>query len=41
MYGAISTSKGKKGYTVAFVGTTNGTCTSVYSDCKVGIKKKE
>ena len=41
MYGALSISKGKKGNTLAFVGTTNSECTKVYSECKVGIKDKE
>lgn len=41
MYGAISISKGKGGYTLGFVGTTNASCTSVYSDSRIGIKKKE
>lgn len=41
MYGALSISKGKKGNTLAFVGTINSECTKVYSDCKVGIKDKE
>lgn len=41
MYGALSISKGSKGYTLAFVGTINGECTKVFSDCKVGIKDKE
>lgn len=41
MYGALSLSKGKNGYTMAFVGTINDECTRVFSDCKVGIKDKE
>lgn len=41
MYGAMSLSKGKKGYTLAFVGTINSECTKVFSDCKIGIKDKE
>lgn len=40
MYGGISISKGKKGYTVAFVGTTNNEGTKVYSACKTNILKK-
>lgn len=40
MYGSLSVSGGKKGYTVAFVGTTNSSGTTIYSDCKLGIKKK-
>ena len=41
MYGAISISKGAKGFTLAFVGTIDKTCTRVYSEAIVGIKKKE
>ena len=41
MYGALSLSKGKKGFTLAFVGTCSNDCTKVYSECKVGIKRKE
>lgn len=41
MYGGISISKGKQGFTLAFVGTINNECTKVYSYCKYGIKKKE
>lgn len=41
MYGALSISKGKKGNTLAFVGTINDECTKVISDCKIGIKDKE
>lgn len=41
MYGALSISKGRKGYTLAFVGTINSECTKVFSDCKIGIKNKE
>ena len=41
MYGALSLSKGKKGFTLAFVGTSSNDSTKVYSECKVGIKKKE
>lgn len=40
MYGAISLSKGAKGYTLAFVGTISNDCTKVFSDCKLGIKAK-
>lgn len=40
MYGALSISKGQKGYTLAFVGTTNSDCTKVFSDCKTGLKSK-
>jgi|JI61114C2RNA_FD_contig_111_512270_length_1483_multi_3_in_0_out_0_2 hypothetical protein len=31
MYGGISISKGANGYTLAFVGTIDKTCTKVYS----------
>lgn len=41
MYGALSISKGAKGFTLAFVGTIDKTCTKVYSEAIVGIKKKE
>lgn len=41
MYGALSLSKGKKGFTLAFVGTSSNDSTKVYSECKVGIKRKE
>lgn len=41
MYGALSLSKGKGGFTLAFVGTINNQCTKVYSEVKMGIKKKE
>ena len=41
MYGALSLSKGKKGYTLAFVGTCSADCTKVYSECKIGLKRKE
>ncbi len=40
MYGAFSVSKGKKGFTLAFVGTLNSESTKVFSMCKVGLKKK-
>lgn len=41
MYGALSMSKGQKGFTLAFVGTINNECTKVFSDVKMNIKKKE
>jgi len=41
MYGAFSISKGKKGFTLAFVGTLNSENTKVYSFCKTGYKRKE
>lgn len=41
MYGGISISKGKGGYSVAFVGTTNNECTKVYSACKAKVPRKE
>lgn len=40
MYGAISISKERKGYTLAFVGTINPECTKVCSDIRMGIKSK-
>ncbi len=41
MYGALSLSKGKAGFTLAFVGTLNSQNTRVYNYCKLGFKKKE
>ncbi len=41
MYGALSISKGAKGYTLAFVGTIDKTCTKIFSEAITGIKKKE
>jgi len=41
MYGAISLSKGKGGFTLGFVGTTNDSSSEVFSETKVGIKRKE
>lgn len=39
-YGALAISKGAKGHTLAFVGTTNKEMTKIYSETKVGIEKK-
>ena len=41
MYGALSLSKGKKGFTLAFVGTISNDCTKIFSDVKMEIEKKE
>ena len=41
MYGALSLSKGKKGFTLGFVGTISNDCTKIYSDVKIGIQNKE
>ena len=41
MYGALSISKNKQGYTLAFVGSINDDCTLVYSDVKVRLQDKE
>jgi hypothetical protein len=41
MYGGISISKGKGGYSVAFVGTTNNEGTKIYSACKSKVARKE
>lgn len=41
MYGGISISKGKGGYSMAFVGTINNEGTKVYSACKAKIARKE
>jgi hypothetical protein len=40
MYGGISISKGKGGYSVAFVGTINNEGTKVYSACKSKVPRK-
>ena len=41
MTGSFSISKGKKGFTLAFVGTTNPELTKVFNYCKVGFPSKE
>ena len=41
MYGAFSISKGKRGFTLAFVGTLNSNNTKVFSYAKIGYKRKE
>lgn len=41
MYGAVCLSKGKNGYTLAFVGTISNDCTQIYSDVRVNIARKE
>ena len=41
MYGSFAISKGKKGFTLAFVGTTNNEFTRVFSYCKTGYKNKD
>ena len=41
MYGAFSLSKGKKGFTLAFVGSLNSKNTKVFSQCRIGYKRKE
>ncbi len=40
MYGAFSISKGKKGFSLAFVGTINNQCTKVFNSCVIGIPDK-
>lgn len=40
-YAAISSSKGKGGFTISFVGTVNNLCTEVYSNYIVKVSKKE
>jgi hypothetical protein len=40
MYGAFSISKGKKGFTLAFVGSLNSENTKVFNWCNVGYKRK-
>ena len=41
MYGAFSISKGKRGFTLAFVGTRDKDHTKVFSFCKTGYPRKE
>jgi aubergine-like protein len=41
MYGAFSISKGKRGFTLAFVGTLNPENTKIFNSCKTGYKRKE
>ena len=37
MYGGISLSKGKKGYTLGFVGTTQNDSSTIYNESKIKI----
>ena len=41
MYGALSFSRSKKGWTLGFNGTYSLDLTKVYSDCRVDIPNKE
>jgi len=41
MCGAISTSTGKGGTSFGFVGSINEKCTQFYSECDIGIKRRE
>lgn len=41
MYGGLSISKGAGGFTLAFVGTIDKTCTRIYSEAIVGLKSKD
>lgn len=41
MYGSIAISKGKRGFTLAFTGTTDNTFTKVWTYAKTGYKNKE
>jgi hypothetical protein len=41
MYCSISLSKGSKGFTLGFVGTTSSNSSSIYAETKTGIKRKE
>lgn len=41
MHGAFSISRGRKGFTLAFVGSLNNSFTKVYNQCIVGYPKKE
>lgn len=40
MHGAFSISKGKKGFSLAFVGTLNNQNTKMFNQCKVGYHRK-
>ena len=40
-YASISSSKGKGGYTVSFIGTTNPHCSKVYSNYAIKRARKE
>jgi hypothetical protein len=40
MHGAFSISKGRKGFTLSFVGTLNNANTKIFNQCKVGYAKK-
>ena len=40
-YCSISSSKGKGGFTISFVGTTNNACTDVYCNYIVRVNKKD
>lgn len=40
MYGAISISKGKKGFAIAFVGSISDDFTQIYSECVTTDTKK-
>ena len=40
MYGSFSISKGKSGFTLAFVGSLNSDYTKVFSYCKTGFPRK-
>lgn len=41
MYGSFAISKGKKGFTLAFVGSIDPNFTKVFCYCKTGYKNKE
>jgi len=41
MYGSFAISKGKKGFTLAFVGTLDANFTKVFCYCKTGYTTKE
>jgi len=41
MYGSFAISKGKKGFTLAFVGTIDKNFTKVFSYCKTNYPSKE
>ncbi len=41
MYGSFAISKGKKGFTLAFVGSLDANLTKVFCYCKTGFKSKD
>lgn len=41
MYGALSFSKSKEAFTLAFVGTLNSEATQTYNECYTQLERKE